>query len=133
MHDAHTHLVVPIKPQQGAVQCLYGALHVSLHHDIQVLQLSLLNLVEQVIQRNLLGVNHLIALLLHALLSNGTGLLLLQGCQLITGGRHIVQAQHLYRHGRACLLHVLAPVVEHGAYLAVGSASHDGVTDAQGT
>ena len=77
--------------------------------------------------------NHIVALLLHTLLSNGTSLLLLQSCQFITCCWNIIKAQHLYRNRRTCLLHILTTVVQHSTNLTVSSTGHNGITNAEST
>ena len=133
MNDADTNLIILVEAHEGAVQCLYRALNISLDNDVQILQLAFLNLVEEIIQGNLLGMDHLVALLLHTLLSNGTGLLLLQGCQLITGCWNIAETQNLYWYRRTSLLYIFATVIQHGTNLAEGSTGNNGITNTQGT
>ena len=131
MHDADAHFLVLVQREQRSRQRLDGALHVGLDDDVQVLDMALLNLMEQIVEGDLLGLHQLRALLLDALLRNGADELLVQCRQLVAGLRHVGKSEHLDRHGRRRFLDVLAAVVDHRADLAVGRARDDGIADAE--
>ena len=131
MDDGDADLVVLVELQKRARERLDRALYIGLDDDVEVLDVAFLNLVEEVVERDLLALDEVVALALDASLGDGAGLLLLEHGEDVASFRHVVEAEDLNRYGRAGLLDVLAAVVDHGADLAVRRAADDGVADAQ--
>ena len=119
MDDADPDLIVFIQRQQRTGESLYRPLDICLDDDIEILDAAFLNLLEEIIQRYLLGMDKLCTALLDALFRNRAGQLLIQCRQLIASLRHIRQAQYLDRYRRTGLLHIFAPVIDH-VYRALG-------------
>ncbi len=109
--------------------CLHGALHIRLDDDLQLLDLAELELVKEVVERDLgLGVEDLFLLLRLSLLNERScQALVADGVKGIAADRHLVQTGDLDRHGGTCLLHALALVVGHDADSADGGTGDDDV------
>ena len=131
MDDGDADLIVLVELQERARERLDRTLYIGLDDDVEVLDVAFLDLVEEVVERDLLALDEVVALALDAGLGDGAGLLLLEHGEDVAGFRHVIEAEDLDRYGRAGLLDVLAAVVDHGADLAVRRAADDRVADAQ--
>ena len=131
MHDDHFHFIV-LDLAQGLFQSLDGALHVGLHHDVQVFQFAFLDPVEDIVQGDLGFLLFFFLGLGHPLFSHTPGNVFVTGIHDVPGLGHIIQAQDFHRGGRQRLFHLFTPVVHHGTDLAVAGTDQDGVPDVQG-
>ena len=125
MDDGDADLIVLVELEERARERLDRTLYIGLDDDVQVLDVAFLDLVEEVVERDFLALDEVVALALDAGLGNGAGLLLLEHGKDVAGFRHIVEAEDLDWYGRTSLLDVLAAVVDHGANLAVRRAADD--------
>ena len=114
---------------QRGLHSLHAALNISLDDQSQLLALAGLDLVEQVLQRDLLhGCGGLSALLCLALLHQLAGhTLVSHGEEGRTGHGSLRQARDLHGDGGTGLGEAVAPVIQHGADTAHGGAGDDDV------
>ena len=113
------------------------ALDVGLEHQVERGDLAALHHREDVLEAGTAGEAHRVLQAggpapVGAGLGDGAGGLLVgRDAQLVARERDVVEAEHLDRHGRTGLLHLLAVLVEHGADLAPRAAGDDRVADAE--
>ena len=108
--------------------------HVSLEHEVEVLDRALLDLLEERLERDARAA--LRELLAAQALSAGLGVgarlaLVLDHARLLPCGRRLVEAEDLDRVARPRVLDLLSVEVVEGAHLAPGVAGHDRVADAE--
>ena len=120
MQDVHLHLVVA-QLLQRLLDGLDRALHVGLDNQVQVLQLTLVDVIKQVIQRYLggsgAGSAHLFTALLRYLTAQAV---IRHGHHIVARFRHLGEARDFNRHGGTGFLYALAAIVEHRAHAAGG-------------
>src|SRR3989442_9046932 len=118
--------VVGREPPERLTERLARALHVGLEHHLQLPHLASLDLLVELVERDLGGLCHLgFALLPPAMLRHLSGLLIvLHGDEDVTGFRHAAETEDLHRRRRLGRLHAAAPVRPHGAAAAVPPAPH---------
>ena len=131
MDNVHAHLVVLVEPEERGVQCLNRALHIRLDDDVEILDVALLDLLEERIQRNALRLDEVTPLVAETRLGNRACLLLVDGGENVARRRNIVETEDLNRHGGTRLLHVVSAVIDHRADVTIRRADDNGVTDAQ--
>src|SRR5207245_6239462 len=121
--------VVGREPPERLTERLDRALHVGLEHHLQLLHLASLDLLVELVERDLGGLCHLgFALLPPAMLCHLAGLLIvLHGDEDVTGFRHAAETEDLHRRRWLRRLDAAALVVHHGAAAAVLRASPEGV------
>ena len=132
--DPHPDLLVAQLLQAG-LHRLGGALDVSLDNDVQILDLTGLDLAEQVLKRDLLhgsvGLGPLLRLpLLHQLPGQT---LIGHGVEGAARSGHLAQTGDLHRHGGPGLGDAVALVVQHGPHAAHGGTGDDDVPGLQRT
>ena len=105
------------------------ALNVGFDDQVQFLHLTLLELGEQALERDLLvELVEIVLDLLLSLLDELTGHALVgDGAELVSRRRDLGQAGDLNGDGRACVLDLLALVVRHDAHAADGRARDDDI------
>ena len=108
-------------------------MYISLDDDVEILDITFLNLLEEIIERYLLRFNEFAAVLFDPLLRNGARQFLIQGGQLISRLGHVRKPQYFHRHGRRSFADGLAPIIDHGTHFTKSRSGHDGITDAQRT
>src|SRR5690554_6193040 len=89
---------------------------ISLDNNIQFFNFTLLNLLIKIFQRNpAINIEGLFLDILSPSFSNLTGFFFIfQNLYKVTGIKNIRETQDLYRHGRSCLLDLLALIIKHG-------------------
>ena len=115
---------------------LHTTLYIRLDDQVQFLQITLLDLAEQIIQRHsALGLfQHLFLVLCQIGLCIGFCCLIIIMCQeYFTGTGNVGQSQNLYRGRRSCFLDSAPLIIDHGSYLTVGHTCGDEVSHMQGT
>ena len=121
---------------QGLLYCFYATLYISLDDQVQFLQITLLDLTEQIIQRHsALGLfQHLFLILCQVGLCISFCCLIIIMCQeYFTGTGNIGQTQDLYGSRRSCFLDSASLVIDHGSYLTMSHTCRDKVSHMQGT
>ena len=128
MDYPHPHFLVA-QLLQRSLHSLHAALHIGLDDDVQVLHLACLNLVEQILQRNLghrsVGFGALLSLsLLHQLAGQ---LFVGHGVEGGAGGGRLGKARNLHRHGGAGRCNLLPLVADHSPHAAHGGSCDDNI------
>ena len=121
---------------QGLFYSLDTTLYVSLDDQVQFLQITLLNLAEQIIQgHSALGLfQHLFLVLCQIGLRIGFCCLIIIMCQeYFTCTGNIGQAQDFYRGRRSCFFYSASLIINHGSYLTVCHACGNEISHMQGT
>ena len=124
----HPHFLVA-QLLQRSLHSLHAALHIGLDDEVQVLHLACLNLVEQILQRNLghrsVGFGALLSLaLLHQLAGQ---LFVGHGVEGGAGGGRLGKARNLHRHGGAGRCNLLPLVADHSPHAAHGGSCDDNI------
>ena len=135
MNHLHLYFII-LNLLQRIPYRFYRTLHIRLQNNRQILQFSGFNLIEEGIQANLLS-----GLLHHLLLSfRNEGICI--GLRLffiifhlenLTGIRHGIQAENLYRHRRCRFLDSFSLIINHGTNLTEGRADSHNIADMQCT
>ena len=118
---------------QCMFQSLDCALYICLYNDVQIFQFPFLDPVEDIVQGNLCSLLFFHLSLGQAGFCHAAGNMFFRSIHDIPGVGYVVQAQHFYRRGRRCLLHLFPTVIHHGSYLAIAGTGQDGITDVQRT
>ena len=132
--DTNTNLIIG-ELFEGLTDSLHRALNVALDDDGQLQQLTLADMLKEVIQRDLLVAFEFLLFLLHAAFFHQlTGqLFILYRIEDIAGGRHLGQTGDLDGTGGACLLHLLTLIVGHDTDTAHCGAGNNGFAGMEGT
>src|SRR2546423_2242297 len=134
VHDAQVHLLADVQLEQRVLQGLDRARAVTLDDEVELLDLTGLDDLLPVLDRDALaGAGHgRVPLAGRAALGDLPGhAVLLDHQEGVAGAGDRGQAEHLHRTGRARLGDRLAVLVHHGAHPAVGVADDHGVADPQ--
>ena len=133
-NDVHLHLLGR-QFDERVGEGLDRSVHVTLHDDVQLVELTQCDAVRDVVQtQRLRGAQRLFALQLCALVGNLACLLLgLHHMEGVTGCRGTVQTQDDGGLGGSGTLDALVTLVEHGLDASVAGSSHDDVAHLQRT
>ena len=122
--------------EQRSLHGLHATLNVSLDDQIQLLQITFLDLREQIIQGHLaLGLlEHLLLVLCKISIRIALGrLIAVMRKEYLACARHVGKTQDLYGRGRTSLLHASALIVHHCSHLTVSGTCGDKVSHVKRT
>ena len=129
--DVDLHLVVDLDLEQRLLEGFHRTGVVALEDEVELA--ALLESLIQVLQRDTLLTTclHRRTLTSVTLRSNlASHTVILNHEQVVARARNTVEALDLNRTGRACLFHVLAPLVDHATHATEVAADDNRVTDA---
>ena len=92
MDDRDANLVILVELEERAVECFDRALHIRLDDDVEILDIPFLNLLEEIVERDLLRLYELRALTSLTGFRDRTRLLLFEHSEDVASLRHVIQS-----------------------------------------
>ena len=129
MNDDYPNFFV-LQVFQRLPQCLNRPLYIRFNQQVEIFDLTSLNLLEQIFQRNFLGLRHRFRLgFRQTFFGNGPGRLFIQNRQYISRLRYIGQTDHFHGSRRTGFFDFFPTVVGHCPHLAIGGSGQNRIAN----